>query len=341
MAETLKVGTWLPNFGYEDDDGIDHVARLKNWITYGEEIGLDSIFVTDHMLRARNMYRRTWLEPLTSLAFAASITTKPVLGPGVLLLPLRNPVLLAKECVSLQKLSAGRFILGAGTGWFPREFEAVGTKKSERGRRTDEVLEIVTRLASGETVSYEGEFYTLDEVQIEPSPVDMPVWVGGGSQAAHKDSMEKPIMHPNVARRIARYASGWFTRPTAMPDQIVDDWQQLQPYFEEAGRDPSKVELVNGQWLHLVDATDHDEALELQHQAAFDILGDARPRDLLEKTYMFGTTDELIEEIRSRAAIGISHFIFHPYTDDPAQLEKWATDFLPRLKEIEVVQPPL
>ena len=62
------------------------------------ELGLDSIFVTDHMLRARNMYARTWLEPMTSLAFAAAVTSKSLLGPGVLLLPLRNPVLLAKEC---------------------------------------------------------------------------------------------------------------------------------------------------------------------------------------------------------------------------------------------------
>lgn len=339
MAEKLKVGTWLPNFGYEDDDGIDHVERLKHWIIRSEEIGLDSIFVTDHLLRARDMYRRTWLEPLTGLAFAASLTTRPLLGPGVLLLPLRNPVLLAKECVSLQKLSGGRFVLGVGTGWFPQEFEAVGTKKVERGQRTDEVLEIVTRLAAGEVLTYQGDFYEVDEVQIEPSPVSMPVWVGGGSQAAHKDSVEKPRMHPNVARRIAQYADGWFTRPTATPDQIVDDWQQLQPYFEEAGRDPEQVEIIHGQWLHLVEEEDHDRALELQHEAAVDILGTGRPRDLIEKTYMFGTTEELFREIKGRAEAGISHFIFHPYTDDPAQLELWARDFVPRLKEIEVKRP--
>jgi alkanesulfonate monooxygenase SsuD/methylene tetrahydromethanopterin reductase-like flavin-dependent oxidoreductase (luciferase family) len=167
----LKVGTWLPNFAFDENDGIDHAARLRHWITRAEELGMDSIWVTDHLLRARNMYARTWLEPMSTLAFAAALTKRVLLGPGVLLLPLRNPVLLTKEVVSIQRLSNGRFILGAGTGWFDNEFEAVGTHKSQRGRRTDEVLEIVRRLAAGENLTYQGKYYQLKDVNVEPSPV--------------------------------------------------------------------------------------------------------------------------------------------------------------------------
>lgn len=332
----MKVGTWLPNFGYEDDDGIDHAARLKHWIVRSEELGLDSIFVTDHLLRARNMYRRTWLEPMTSLAYAAALTSKMLLGPGVLLLPLRNPVMLAKMCASLQKMSNGRFVLGAGTGWYPQEFEAVETKKSERGRRTDEVLEIVTRLCAGEELTFHGDFYHIEGVQIEPSPVDLPVWIGGGSQVAHKDSVEQPRLHPNVGRRIARYADGWFSRPTAQAGQIKDDWEQLQPYFEEAGRDPAEVEIVHGQLIHITEERDRAKALEIQHQAAWDVLGSGRPRELLEQTYMFGTTDEIVENLTRRSEAGIQHIVLHPFTDDPAQLELWAETLIPRLRAIEV-----
>ncbi|GAB4473255.1 MAG: hypothetical protein Kow00124_12050 [Anaerolineae bacterium] len=340
MTRQMKVGTWLPNFGY-DDDGIDHAARLKHWIVRSEELGLDSIFVTDHMLRARNMYARTWLEPMTSLAYAAALTERALLGPGVLLLPLRNPVMLAKECVTLQQLSGGRFVLGAGTGWYEREFAAVGTRKSERGRRTDEVLEIVTRLAAGETLTFHGEFYSIDEVQIEPSPVKLPVWIGGGSQAAHKDSVEKPQMHPNVARRIVKYASAWFSRPTALAHQIVEDWAQLTPYFEEVGRPQSEVEIVHGQLIHLTTESDHDRALDIQHTVARDVLGTGRSRELLEQTYMFGTIDEILNNLRERAKAGISHFIFHPWTDDPEQLELWARELIPAVRDIPVVEPPL
>jgi probable F420-dependent oxidoreductase len=331
----MKVGTWLPNFAYDADDGIDHSARLKHWIMRSEELGFDSIWVTDHLLRAKNMYARTWLEPLTSLAFAASITEKPLLGPGVLLMPLRNPVLLAKEIASIQRLSNGRFVLGAGTGWYPKEFESVGTKKSERGRRTDEGLEIVRRLLSGEVVTYNGEFYKLDEVQIEPSPVDVPIWVGGGSQVAHPDSVEKPELNPRVARRIAK-ADGWFSRPTATPEQIVEDWKLLQPYIQAEGRNPNDIEMVHGQLLFLSDKADHDEALQEQFEAAERILGTNRPRELLQMSYLFGTVDEVIQNCRERAQTGISHFIFHPFTDDPDQLELWGQELLPAIKELEV-----
>jgi len=121
----LKVGTYLPNFAY-GDDGIDHRARLRHWIMRAEELGFDSIWVTDHLLRAWDMYAVTWLEPMASLCFAAAITERVQLGPGVLLLPLRNPVILAKEVATLQNLSAGRFIFGVGTGhyapdWRPPE----------------------------------------------------------------------------------------------------------------------------------------------------------------------------------------------------------------------------
>lgn len=330
----MKVGTWLPNFAY-DEDGIEHTARLKYWIQRSEELGFDSIWVTDHLLRARNMYARTWLEPLSSLAFAAALTKNALLGPGVLLLPLRNPVLLAKELATIQKLSSGRFILGVGTGWYPNEFEAVGAHKSERGKRTDEVLEIVRRLAAGETLTYEGKFYRFNEVQIEPSPVKIPVWVGGGSQVAHPDSVEKPQLNPRVARRIAR-ADGWFSRPTSSPDQIIADWEELKPYIHEAGRNPSEIEIAHGQLLYLTEEDDHDQAVELQHQAAEKILGTSRPRELLEQSYLFGTTDEIVQNCRQRAAAGVSHFIFHPFTDEPEQLELWGRDLLPKLKSFEV-----
>ena len=82
----LKVGIYLPSFAYRED-GIDHADRLRTWIVRAEELGFDSLWVTDHMLRAREMYARPWLEPLATLAFAAALTRRVLLGPGVLLLP--------------------------------------------------------------------------------------------------------------------------------------------------------------------------------------------------------------------------------------------------------------
>jgi len=330
----MKLGLYLPNFGYEDD-GIDHAERLRMWITGAEAVGVDSLWVTDHLLRARDMYRRTWLEPIASLAFAAALTTRPRLGPGVLLLPLREPVLLAKTAVTLQALSNGRFILAVGTGWYGPEFEAVGATKEERGARTDEVLGLVRRMAAGETVTHEGRFFRLRDVRIEPSPVQLPIWVGGGSQIRAERSVEQPSLAPSVARRIAA-ADGWFVRPTAEPEQIAHDWQQLQPYIEQAGRRPEDIELAHGQLIHLTRKTDRRQALEEQHAVAADILGTNRPRAQLERSYLFGTIDEIVENCRRRAAVGVEHLILHPLTDDPVQLELLTRELFPRLRELPI-----
>lgn len=330
----MKIGTWLPNFAYSDD-GIDHAKRLQHWIMRSEELGFDSIWVTDHMLRASNMYGQAWLEPLTSLAFAAAVTEKILLGTGVLLIPLRNPVLLAKEIASLHALSKGRMILGVGTGWFPAEFEAVGVHKSERGRRTDDVLVIVRRLLAGETVTFADDFYRITEVRIDPSPARVPIWVGGGSQIESPESVEKPKLSPNVARRIAK-ADGWFVRPTASAEEIASDWRELQGYITEAGRNPDEIEIGHGQWVYLTEETNHDRALEIQLAVAENVLGLGRSRQLLQESYLFGTIDEIVENCRKRAEVGISHFVFHPYTDDPKQLELWGRELLPRIKALEV-----
>ena len=336
---TLKVGTYLPNFGYPRD-GVDHAERLRRWCIRAEELGFDSIWVTDHMLRARNMYAYTWIEPLTSLAFAAAVTKKVTLGTGVLLLPLRHPVLLAKMVVSLQQMSNDRFIFGAGTGWYPPEFEAMGTHARERGRRTDEVLEITRRLVQGEELTYQGEYYSLDGVQIEPSPAPFPVWVGGGSQVTGAQSVEKPVLHPRVKERIAS-SDGWFYRPSAQPEQVAADWRLVVEALEEKGRTADDVVMAHGQWLHLTEEDSPKAARRIQHRMAAEVLGDGRDEEHLERSYMFGTLDEVVAQCQARVDVGVEHLIIHPYTDDPDQLELWGSELLPKLKAMTPARPVL
>ena len=108
-------------------------------------------------------------------------------------MPLRNPVILAKELATLQFLSDNRVILGAGVGWNDAEYEAVGVHKSERGKRTDEMLDIMMPLLEGETVTYHGKYYSVDDVFIEPRTAQRPLlWIGGGSQLADPKSPDVP-----------------------------------------------------------------------------------------------------------------------------------------------------
>ncbi|MET0318229.1 MAG: TIGR03619 family F420-dependent LLM class oxidoreductase [Rhodococcus fascians] len=333
----LKVGIYLPSFGYSED-GIDHAQRLRDWCVRAEQLGFDSIWVTDHMLRARNMYAYTWLEPLTTLAFAAAVTKTITLGTGVLLLPLRQPVLLAKTMASIQQMSNNRFILGAGTGWYPKEMHAMGVQPKERGARTDEVLDIARRLMSGEELTYSGKFYDLENVHVEPSPTPLPVWVGGGSQVSGEQSVEKPVLHPRVRDRIVN-SDGWFSRPSAQPAQVADDWKLVAHALEDAGRNPDEMIIAHGQWLHLTEEDTPRAARRIQHRFAAEVLGDGRDEELLERSYMFGTLDEVVAQVQARVDVGVEHLIIHPYTDDPAQLELWGSELLPRLKSMQVSRP--
>ncbi len=162
----LRIGVFLPTFVGPDGRSGEQIAAFAQ---RAEELGFDSLWATDHLLHGNRFYDVPWLDPIVALTYAAAATSRIRLGTSILVMPTRHPVVLAKEISTLQALSGERFILGAGTGWDEREFEAVGQRKAERGARTDESLEIVRRLLAGGPVRFEGRFYQLEDVEVGPA----------------------------------------------------------------------------------------------------------------------------------------------------------------------------
>src|SRR4029078_9091660 len=134
MSEVERFGVFLPSYIWEGD-GPDRARGIKAFAREVEDLGFDSLFITDHLLAAKRVYSVSFLEPLSALAGAAGVTERGRLGTSILIMPLRNPVLLAKELATLQFLSENRFILGAGVGWNEVEHQAIGVLKSTRARR--------------------------------------------------------------------------------------------------------------------------------------------------------------------------------------------------------------
>lgn len=325
-----RFGVFLPSFIWSGD-GPDRARGVLDFACAVEDIGFDSIFITDHLLAAKQFYSVSFLEPLTTLSLVAGITQRVKLGTSVMVMPIREPVLLAKQLATMQFLTNNRVVLGAGIGWYPPEYAATGVKKSERGARTDEILQIINPLLEGETVTYDGEFYSLKEVSIEPLPSQRPeVWIGGGSQLADPGSPDLPRFVEAVKRRILN-SEGWIPRPTCPPEDIARDWDELQTYFKENGRDSSELVVAHENFFHFVGTQDPAKAREEQHEAMLRVMSEARGPEYLERVYLFGTPDEVVESLQARVDAGVQSFMLHTMTPDPAQLEQWATHIIPHV----------
>jgi probable F420-dependent oxidoreductase len=131
------------------------------------------------------------LDPLVSLSFVAAATTRLELGSGIVILPQRNPVVLAKEVASLDVLSGGRFTLGVGAGYLAPEFAAVGVPFADRGRRTDEYIDAMRALWHSPAPSFSGKYVSFDGVDAHPRPSNARIAVGGASDAALRRALTR------------------------------------------------------------------------------------------------------------------------------------------------------
>jgi len=203
--------------GYADDvPGRDALVELAR---KAEAVGFDSIQVGDHI-----QWHAPILEATVLMATFAVVTERLRIASSVIILPLRDPVLLAKTVASLDVLSGGRMIFGVGVGGDnPLEYAAMRIPLSERGSRANESLEIIKGLWANERFSYAGRHFAIRDVAIAPRPVQssIPIWVGGGSEAA--------------LRRAARYGDGWigaFASPRKFGRLSAD----LRRFLHEEGR---------------------------------------------------------------------------------------------------------
>jgi alkanesulfonate monooxygenase SsuD/methylene tetrahydromethanopterin reductase-like flavin-dependent oxidoreductase (luciferase family) len=286
--------------------------------------------VIDHLLVAPGLYGITWLDPLTILSYAAALTRRVKLGTGILVLPVRQPVLLAKEIASLQLLCEGRFALGVGPGWHAKEYEAVGAHISERGRRTDEMLEALELLLTREQASYSGRYYQFSDVTVVPRPGMPEVWVAGGSRVPDPHERDVPIMAESVARRIVK-AGRWIARASGTFEWVKRDWQEIRACARKMGKDPDSIVFGHCNFFHFVDAKRSEDALALQRTSFERVMGSRRPFEQLRKGYLLGTTSEIIDQLRDLVEAGCRYLVLGPTTADPKQIEILAKEVAPRL----------
>ena len=170
------------------------------------------------------------LEALMALSHLAAVTERIGLGTEVLVLPQRQPVLVAKQVSTLDTLSGGRVRLGIGVGWQESEYDALEEDFHTRGRRMDEAIELMRAYWSDENVDYQGRFYTSTAMAMEPKPPQghrLPIWIGGNSDRA--------------LRRVAEYGDGWLATAITDPDVAARCQAKIAAYAEQARRDPGEI----------------------------------------------------------------------------------------------------
>lgn len=296
--------------------GMPAIREMMMNVRRAEQLGFDSIWSGDHIIMHSPI-----MDVMTVLASFAAITERVKLGTAVYLMPLRHPVAIAKQVASLDLLSEGRFIFGVGVGGeIVREFEAVNVPVRERGRRTDEGLEILTRVLSQDNVTYAGKHYQLHNVTLAPRPQQQPhppIWVGGRSDAA--------------IRRTARYASCWLGYLVS-DGRMREAMQNIHDLAPGYGRNPAEIQ--GGMLLFTAIAKNYETAKQMavanlsrRYNQPFD--------NLVDRYCAIGTPDQCLEKIQRYMDAGMSNLVFSftcPAEQTPEQLEICATELIPRLR---------
>src|SRR3954454_22659102 len=206
----MQLGVHLPHIGRKASPDSIRRAAIQ-----AEELGYDDVWVSEHIIvPADAPYPPTpnFWDPVLSLTWAAAVTSRVRIGTSVLVLPMRHPLPLAKELATLQNLSQGRLILGAGVGWLEAEFDARGVPFKERGRRMDEGIAMMRAVWSQDPVTFESKWIpaTINAMRTQPLPTrPIPIWIGGSSDAAIRRALRLDGWHgsrisPDKASAVVR-----------------------------------------------------------------------------------------------------------------------------------------
>ncbi|HET8852455.1 MAG TPA: LLM class F420-dependent oxidoreductase [Ktedonobacteraceae bacterium] len=247
---------------------------------------------------------RPFLDSFTCLAFLAGCTQKVMLGISVLVLPYRHPLYWARVAASIEQLSKGRLIMGVGVGWMEEEFAALGVPFKDRGRMTDEQLQIISRLWTQEHIDFNGLFYRFQDIAFYPKPIQkprIPIWVGGEGVAAQ--------------RRTAKYGDAWFPYYVEItPAELRAGYDNVLRLAAEAGRDPSQVRFTCCSQI--------------------EVTRTPVPQD---ERHLRGTPEQLVEALQAYRAIGVDHialqFMVPRWPDRMEQIERFAREAMPHLRD--------
>lgn len=298
----LALGGWP--FGSRD------ASPFWDFVDQAEALNYDSLWLSDRLISSSPI-----IEPITGLAAVAGRTRKLKFGMSVLVLPLRNPVVVAKEIATIDFLSGGRMLPAFGIGTDDvREYEAAGVRQEERAGRTDEAVALIRRLWSEDHVTHAGRYYQTTDVTISPRPVqrELPIWFGGRSEPAY--------------RRIGRSGDGWLASFLTTAE-FAAGAARIRANAQLAGR------AIDEDHYGVILSVCVAGSVEQAKAMAAPTLRRFRPDVDVDQLSVFGTPDDCVRRIDAYLAAGASKFVLRPACPPEqlsSQLDLIAREVAPR-----------
>ena len=244
----MKLGVVFPQTEIGSDPGA-----VREYAQAAEGMGYNHILAFDHVLGANAESRPGWSgayrhtdafhEPFVLFGYLAAVTNSVELVTGVIILPQRQTALVAKQTAAVDVLSQGRLRLGIGIGWNAVEYEALSENFHDRGRRSEEQIDLLRKLWTNDLITYEGRWHKITDAGLNPLPVQqpIPVWFGGAA--------------PQTIRRVATMGDGWF--PLFRPDDHGRELiESMREQAAEAGRGPNDIGVES--WVSIRDSSEDD-----------------------------------------------------------------------------------
>jgi len=326
---SLKLGVALPSFA--TDGHRAPPSRLKRFARRAEEFGFAGLWTLEH-LTIPPTYNQSWLNQLVTLGFAAGVTSTIPLGTSIHIMPMRNPVLLAERVATLQHLSEERFTLGAGLGYVEYDFDAVNVPFGERGRRFTEGVRLLHQLLREDSVTFDGEFFQVEDFRLEPSVQRPPrIIVGGGG--THEKSSEADSKERYAEQRVGdryvprpileriRSADGWIAAPLDAAS-VESDRNDVVEYLEAEGDGAGRPDLFALDYVHVIPNKDTEEAREEQAGIIENFVGPKRGVEYALNNYLTGSVEDIRERLAHYEDLGFEQVVLGPMAKDPAELNR-------------------
>jgi probable F420-dependent oxidoreductase len=293
-------------------DGPTDMEHIRGFAMRAETLGYDSLWLQERIIGDFTM-----LEPVTLLSYVAGITTKLKLGTSVILLPLRNPVQLAKAYSSLDVMSGGRAVLGVGLGGghLGSHEDVFGYSREGRVTRFTEAVQIIKLLWTEPKASFQGRYWNFKEISMEPKPLQkphLPIIFGGH--------------HDNALRRAVKSANGWMGAGSSSSASFIREAALIRNFLDQAQRDPASFHFAKRVYL----AVDKDKARGEKRIREW-FARRYKNADLGPKVSIWGSSAECAEKIKEIVHAGAQHIVFNPMFDEMEHLEICAKEIMPHL----------